>query len=1412
MGRIRTLAGILLLWGAIDGGPATAQSEAVVPAALEPWRQWALDQQDFLACPPRLNADWGQRSTHVCHWPDTLQLDVGRNGADFSMQWIVRQPGWVPLPGGTSSWPDGVQVDGQPMAVIGQNGGPSLYLTPGRYRVSGRLGWSERPERLRLPAAFGLLALTVDGEPVAVPLRENGTVRLGTTPRADSPTMAEDRLTLRVARLLEDRIPSRLTTALNLEVAGQERQIRLPRALLDGFTVTAIDSPLPARLAPDGTLVIQARTGSFQIRVAGRATTQVEQLDAPETFPGYAEELWQVRRYPRLRRVTIEGGQPVDPQQVTAAVSDWRGLPARLMRPGDSLSLAVEGRGLDGSRSNRLRLQQDLWLDFSGNHWLARDLIQGQMQTDWRLNSQPPWGLAAVTDRERDQARILTTDPDSGAVGVEIRDPTPLLAASLWRPASLAAVPVSGWDQAFESVSSRLHLPDGYRLLAAVGDDAGQHSGAWLDQWNLLDMFLALLVAVLAWYAFGLRGTLLAAGLMLLAWHEPRLPVFWLAAALVMTLILRLLTVSVWHQRARLVNGVFLVILGLGTAYFAASQITLAFYPQLDNHGWLRTQPWNTTSLVGKEARQDAEIALEAEALQQDRVTVTGSRITQDAVANAPPPPTEAEPAPRITADIDLTPDDSVAAAGPGIPGWRGRVHQLEWNGPVSPERELRLLITPPWLTALWRLTSVLLLAALLALLLGLKADRLRRLIPASRTGLLPMAWPLLVSALLIGGLTLGSPAANAQTPDPALLEELAERLSRPPPCGTDCAELAAAGVVMEDRRATLLLTWHVVEEVAVGLPYLSQGEGSLSQVQGRDGPLPVTGLAPPRVILPAGIHTLRQQLELGLADRYELRFPSPPRRLRVEAPDWNVFGVERGILLEDSLSMQRRQPLGEAPAAATESAPEPVQAGTTSSEIPAFARLERHFLIDQPARIENTLTRLAPERGSVNVVVEPVPGEVVTSKRVSHDGDQVIATLTDTRSSLQWRSDWSPDDTLELTAPALERGGEGRIEVWRFSVNPAWQLEFDGVPPIAPASGSTFWTWEFHPLPGEQLRVSVTRLLPDQGVGLPDQTGDLLQGVAVDRQSVVEQIADDGRDLHLDASVRATRALELPLTVPAGSELLQVQINGNRQNISIQDDRLLLSISPGLQTVQVGLRLSDDPADDDGELDDTGLSFATASSPLQWQAPAANLQHRLQLPRDRWVLLTYGEGRGPAVLYWSVLLVLILIAWALARWGITPLRFHHWLLLGLGFSTVSLTAYAVVIGWLHLLAWRRRAATDSRWFNLRQMLLLGVSALALLVIVVTIPQGLLGRPDMFVAHPAGPPLTWLLDASAGASPKVGVLSLPLWVYQVAILAWALWLSIALAGWLRWALDCLREGGFWQGGKHRSPKAEKPEG
>jgi hypothetical protein len=58
--------------------------------------------------------------------------------------------------------------------------------------------------------------------------------------------------------------------------------------------------------------------------------------------------------------------------------------------------------------------------------------------------------------------------------------------------------------------------------------------------------------------------------------------------------------------------------------------------------------------------------------------------------------------------------------------------------------------------------------------------------------------------------------------------------------------------------------------------------------------------------------------------------------------------------------------------------------------------------------------------------------------------------------------------------------------------------------------------------------------------------------------------------------------------------------------------------------------------------------------------------------------------------------------------------------------------------------------------------------------------------------------LRWYVDRAGAATPRPWTVSVPLWAYRGAMLAWALWLANALIGWTRWAWGCYASGGLWK--------------
>jgi hypothetical protein len=174
----------------------------------------------------------------------------------------------------------------------------------------------------------------------------------------------------------------------------------------------------------------------------------------------------------------------------------------------------------------------------------------------------------------------------------------------------------------------------------------------------------------------------------------------------------------------------------------------------------------------------------------------------------------------------------------------------------------------------------------------------------------------------------------------------------------------------------------------------------------------------------------------------------------------------------------------------------------------------------------------------------------------------------------------------------------------------------------------------------------------------------------------------------------------------------------------------------------------------------------------------------------------------GPAVLFWSTLAVVALLAFALSRVPFSPLRTHEWLLLGVGLTQAPIWAAGIVAAWLLALGWRhaRGEALPSWPFRLVQLALVLATVAALGCLFGAIQQGLLGLPEMQIRGngSSASDLIWYQDRTGTALPRPWVLSAPLYVYRIAMLLWALWIATALIRWLRFGWEAFRTGGVWR--------------
>jgi hypothetical protein len=64
--------------------------------------------------------------------------------------------------------------------------------------------------------------------------------------------------------------------------------------------------------------------------------------------------------------------------------------------------------------------------------------------------------------------------------------------------------------------------------------------------------------------------------------------------------------------------------------------------------------------------------------------------------------------------------------------------------------------------------------------------------------------------------------------------------------------------------------------------------------------------------------------------------------------------------------------------------------------------------------------------------------------------------------------------------------------------------------------------------------------------------------------------------------------------------------------------------------------------------------------------------------------------------------------------------------------------------------------------------------------------------------------LRWYADRVSAEPPNASVLSVPILVYRLLMLGWALWLAFAILRWLRWGWSCFATDGLWR--RWRKPK------
>ncbi|PID45831.1 MAG: hypothetical protein CSB47_06915 [Proteobacteria bacterium] len=1315
-----------------------------VPEPLKPWVDWVLQNKNDLTCPYAYN-----HPSRTCRWPSQLQLQLGENGGTFSQQWQIYAETLVRLPGDQAHWPLSVQSEQGELLVQSVNGLPHVKLDVGTHTIRGLFRWCKLPKSLRVPPESGLIQLQVNSQDIEQP-QFNAEGQLWLT-QGLSEAVSEDNLDIQVFRKINDQHPITVTTAIKLRVSGKQRNVSLSPVLLDQFIALRINSPLPARIEAGkngqaSQLQVQLRPGEWTIEVTGRAKADQTVFTLPSSrSPWPQQEVWVFASDNTMRQTEVTGAPSIDPNQ-TRLPEKWKSLPAYLLSPKQALTLKVMHRGVSQNGQNTLNLHREMWLDYDGNGYTIKDNLRGTLHQQSRLNTAPELKLGRVGIAGQNQ---LITRDDSGKEGVEIRHESINLDAESRYSGPRSTPPVNGWEHDLQRVDTTLHLPPGWRLFSASGTDNLPNS--WVKNWSLLDFFLVLIIALSVAYLYTPLWGMFALVTLVFTWHEPNAPRYIWLNLLAAIALLRVLPDSWFKRSVNFYRWASLLALMLILLPYTINTIKQSMYPQLENHYGYPIQT--------QEADKLAAFDMEQEMLEE--YVMSSPRAMKQMVK-----PKNRKPYRQpYKSNIQAIDPNSMIQTGPGLPHWHSDQRiRLNWSGPVKTNETSTLLLINPLLNSLIKLCGI-------ALLLGMTW----RLLSLNKgTGWNPMQWlkrgTAAVIAMCLLPALIGTPdAAQAETiPDKHMLQELQQRLTAAPECLPECAQIEQMQVSINDHSLNARLRVHAMIDTAIPLPgsqdtwlpqqILINGETALAIQRDQSRQL--------WVALPKGRSDIMLSGTLPVRNSMPLPLPLKPHSVtwQSNSANWTLEGIKDNGSTESQLQLNRV--LSKETQARQEQA---------QSTLPTFVKIERQLNLGLDWTVETTLTRLSPLDTPLSLNIPLLAGEQPMSEQLSIKNGRIKINLSAQQTQARWSSRLNSQNQLTLTTT----NNQQFLESWRVATSPIWNLKSSGIPVnrYLNQDQQTIPVW--YPWPGESLTLDISK--PKAVTG---------QTVTVLNSQLHIDTGKRANNVTLSMTILSSRGVLHDVQIPQHADITSILIDGKAQRIQRHNNTLSLTLKPGRQTVKLEWR--------EPNVLTTRYQFPKVDLGL----PSVNANFSIDLPQDRWVLWVNGPTMGPAILFWGVLVALAILSVALAASKLTPLKSWQWFLLGIGLSQTETWLMVLVILWLVAIAYREKYnQTPPNYikFNLMQLSLVSLTFVALGVLAVAVANGLLGRPEMQIVGNGSSAysLNWYRDRALSTLSQPSFISVPLWIYRVLMLAWALWLAISVLGWLRWGWQALNVGRLW---------------
>ncbi|MCF7971045.1 MAG: hypothetical protein K9L22_07755 [Methylococcaceae bacterium] len=1279
-----------------------------------------------------------------CSWPSQLNLTLDKQQGHFDSYWQVYNDSYLNLPGDNNFWPQNIRVNNKPAIVIKHNNSPAIKLSAGQYHIQGEFFWSNIPDSLSIPEQTGLISVRVLGKDIP------------------SPTIKNNQLWLRASDTGNTK-PTSTPNQLDLQVF---------RKVIDD---------IPLRLVTHLTLQVSGKQREIKLPYTLLQGFIPINLNSPLAARLEKDGSLLVQLRPGHWQIELTARHPEQLTDISLAINnqDWPAyeiwsFAAQTYQRLVEVSQVI---AIDPSQSNVPKQWQQLPaflvnqgdkmhfnvikrgdpepnpndLSITRHLWLDFAGTGYTIQDTISGKITHNWRLDSLPATQlghvnlNGQTQLITRLPDSKTDGVELRKGQLQLTADSRLTHSISEISAVGWQEKFNHVNAFLHLPPGWHLLAVSGVDNVPNS--WINRWTLLDLFLVLIAALAVSRLWSHVWGLFALISLALIWHEAGAPrLIWLNILAAISLIKVLPQGNVLNLIKFYRSSCWLVLLFISIP-FLIQQARTGLYPQLE-------RPWQS---ISTSASQNLESVAIMDKLMEEEKSMQGSYARKrNVIPSASYAQTPAPDFKRIDPNANLQ-------TGPGLPQWQWTEIPLSWNGSVDSQQQIKLWYLTPTSSMLLNFLRIILVVIFSLLMLGLINKRLAFKLPHSTLSL----------GLLIC-LLLPITPVRADYPSPELLNELKQRLLKAPDCLPNCAQIAAMHIVITDTILQLDLQVHAQKTVAIPLPTEQDNwlpnEITVNKVSAHAIIRDNQGVL--WLSLEPGIHKVTLKGRPPQQNSFTLPLPLKPQHITHNIQQWSLEGLKPNGTAENNLLFTRLQ---------TETEKKNTLSTLSSNTLPPFIQIERTLQLGLDWHIATRINRLSHEPVAITLKVPLIKDELITSSQIRSENGYALIHMSANQQSIEWQSLLEKSTQINLVAPATDQWSE----VWRADISPMWHIQSTGISAVHHQNQAGNWLPEWRPWPNEGITLKITR--PEAILG---------QTLTIDKSSLQITSGKRAKESQLDLDLRSSKGTQHTITLPENAILQSVSLNAVTQAIRQQGQSVTLPIEPGTQHYQLNWH----------EISEQSSILTTSAVNLG--STSVNTHLSILLGQDRWVLLTMGPQFGPAVLFWGLVFVLAILAFALGKAQLTPLKHWHWFLLLIGLSQVPIAAALVVVAWLIALDLRKKQVNDNAHsFNLIQIFLVLMTLGSLAILFIAVEQGLLGSPDMQIVgnQSTAEHLKWYQDRSNALLPTATVVSIPLLSYRIMMLVWSLWLAISLLNWLKWGWQCFSAHGLW---KKPAPKVK----